>query len=1046
MLIKQRLSSRLTLIAIVLFGFAAIATAQSTATLQGTVTDQKGAVVPGAAVTVRNKATSLERTTQTDSQGNYQVAALPAGTYSVEVKLQGFKTKLADQLPIEVATTAVQNFQLEVGEVSEQVVVTSQAAMIESATTSVGTVINQKTVQEIPLNGRHMLELGLLIPGSVTTPANGFLTTPIRGQGQLQINTGGAREDTVNFQINGINLNDMVQNQVTFQPTINTVQEFKIDNSTFSAEYGRNSGAIINVATRSGGNKFHGELFDFVRNDRLDARNFFDRCTPGVTPNCTALGKNGPFKRNEYGFNIGGPIYLPRFGEGGPSVYSGKNKSFFFFSFEGLRQRQGLTINTLVLTDAQRASATDPSVIKLLKVIPQANSAGGTRFAGSAPAPVNLNQWTLDMSHQFSAKDQLHGYYAKQTDLRQEGLSGTNLPGFGDQRQGIRQILTLNETHTFSPTVVNELRVGFNRIHITFFPNGKLNPPDFGINNGITDSRGLPSISVTGSFQIGGPGGEPQGRADTLYAVSDTLSWLRGKHSLKIGGEARRFFNNNFTSDTGSFNFASPADFLIGKVTRFTQQTGDVTSAIKVGNLGLYIQDNYKWRPNVTFELGFRYDWNTTPTERFNRFSVFDPATVSLIRENAGIGSIYHNNAKNFQPRVGFSWDPFKDGKTSVRGAYAILTDQPVVISLATNPPFAINVISTAAGLTFANANTLASPVSGAISPASVERNFHNAYVQSWNLNAQREIRPGLSVMLGYFGSKGTHLRISRNINQPIAALVSATNPKGLPFPKLSANSPILPGNALNIITEIDSAGNSSYNALWASVNKRLSRGFQMSASYAWSKSIDWNSRNGGTFVQDSYNLRGDRGLSDFDARQRFSINWIYDLPFHGNKFFEGWELTGITQSQSGNPIVILAGSGFVNLTGTATLRPDLVGPVQVLRDPNNWFTAAAFAAPGTTANSHFGSLGRGVVIGPTFNNTDFSVIKNTRISENVRVQFRAEIFDIFNHANFGQPGPGGGTATRLGTATFTQFNDTRLPTGDAGSSRQVQFALKLLF
>src|SRR5713226_8609103 len=347
MLIKQRLSFRLTLIAITLFAFSAVALAQSTATLQGTVTDQKGAVVPGAAVTVRNKATSLERTTQTDSQGNYHVAAPPAGTYSVEVKLQGFKTKLADQLPIQVASTVTQNFQLEVGEVSEQVVVSSQAAMIESATTSVGTVINQKTVQEIPLNGRHMLELGLLVPGSVTTPANGFLTTPIRVQGALQINTAGAREDTVNLQINGINLNDMVQNQITFQPSINTIQEFKIDNSTFSAEYGRNSGAVINVATRSGGNKFHGELFEFVRNDRLDARNFFDRCQPGITPNCTAQGK-GPFKRNQFGGNIGGPIYLPRFGEGGRSVYSGKNKAFFFFSFEGIRQVQGLTVSSRV--------------------------------------------------------------------------------------------------------------------------------------------------------------------------------------------------------------------------------------------------------------------------------------------------------------------------------------------------------------------------------------------------------------------------------------------------------------------------------------------------------------------------------------------------------------------------------------------------------------------------------------------------------------------------------------------------------------------------
>src|SRR5262249_37654893 len=280
-------------------------------------------------------------------------------------------------------------------------------------------------------------------------------------------------------------------------------------------------------------------------------------------------------------------------------------------------------------------------------------------------------------------------------------------------------------------------------------------------------------------------------RADTLYAVSDTLSWLKGKHSLKIGGEARRFFNNNFNDDTGVFTFSSPSDFIIGKVTQFTITQGDVSSAISVANLGLYIQDNYKFRQNLTFELGFRYDLNTTPTERFNRFVVFDPTTASLIRENSGIGSVYHTNNKNFQPRVGFSWDPFKDGRTSVRGAYAILTDQPVtnlVTGLTTNPPLASPIDSRVPGLTLGNANNPSNQVAAGLSPNSVQRDFDNAYVQSWNLNVQREVRPGLAVMLGYFGSKGTHLRIARNINQPVPVLVSTANPKGLPFIKVSPN------------------------------------------------------------------------------------------------------------------------------------------------------------------------------------------------------------------------------------------------------------------
>src|SRR4029079_1845522 len=320
-MLSRKIAILIVLVAALLATSSALA--QSTATVQGTVTDSKGAVLPNATVTAKNRSTSAERTTQTDSDGNYQLAAMPVGIYSVEVKVQGFKTQVADQVTVEVAKTVVQNFQMDVGAISEQVLVSSDLPVIETATTSVGTVINQRTVQEIPLNGRHFVDLGLLIPGSVTPPQNGFLTAPLRGQGSFAINTAGNREDTVNFMINGVNLNDRVQNQITFQPSINTVQEFKADNSTFSAEYGRNSGAIVNIATRSGTNSYHGELFEFLRNDVFDARNFFERTKDPA-----------PFKRNQFGFSLGGPLNLPHFGEGGPLFsYKGANRTFFFFSY-----------------------------------------------------------------------------------------------------------------------------------------------------------------------------------------------------------------------------------------------------------------------------------------------------------------------------------------------------------------------------------------------------------------------------------------------------------------------------------------------------------------------------------------------------------------------------------------------------------------------------------------------------------------------------------------------------------------------------------------
>src|SRR5437899_3248231 len=814
--------------ALLMFFTGATASAQSTATLQGTVIDPQGGAVPDAKVTVRNVATGVERNTQTDSAGYFQLPSLPVGAYRIEIRHEGFQTLVVKQIDLDVATIVSQNFELKVGELSQTTEVTGEAAVVETATMSVGQVINSKTVQEIPLNGRHFVDLGLLIPGSVTPPQSGFLTAPLRGQGSFAFNTAGNREDSVNFMINGINLNDMVQNQITFQPSINTVQEFKVDNSTYSAEYGRNSGAIVNIATRSGSNQFHGEAFEFLRNEALDARNFFN-------PRLGASGQfipKGPFKRNQFGTALGGPIW--------------KDHTFFFFSYEGLRQRQGITINNGVLSDAQRATAQttgNPTVVKLLDLIPKSNATnaqGNAIFVGSATAPVNIDQWTGDVSHRIGKDDHLHGYYVFQRDLRQEPiLQGNSIPGFGDTRQSHRQIFTLNETHIFGSTLVNEARLGFNRIHITFTPNAQLNPTDFNINDGITLPIGLPQINITAiGLNFGGPAGFPQGRGDTTGVFSDTLSWLLGKHSFKFGGEGRRFYNNNFNLDIGRFNFADVNSFING---------------------------------------------------------------------------------------------------------YAIQYDQPVtntVTPLTTNPPFATP-INLTGSISFSPPVSTTNPTT--VSPASIDPNFNNAYAQSWNLNVEREITPSLAVMIGYFGSKGTHLRIARNTNQcnltGNGCLSSASN---RPFTKVSPSSAIDPGVALRNIIQVSSEANSSYNALWITANKRLSHGLQFNASYTFSKSIDNNSLNSqGTTVQDSFNIRNDRGLSDFDARHRFVINTLYELPFRGNRWIEGWQLSTITQAQSGNPLYVATSvSNFTGTTlnGIATLRPDLVGSVQYLNDPALWF------------------------------------------------------------------------------------------------------------
>lgn len=1002
---------------------ASSSNAQSTASIDGQVIDQNGAVVPGVEITVSNEAIGIHRRSVTDDSGRYQIVALPVADYRVDARARGFQTQIVEVVRLEIGRTTTQDFQLRIGDVAEAVVVTPALNLVEQATVSVGHMIDRRTVQEIPLNGRHFIDLGLLVPGSVTPPQNGNLSAPTRGQGMQGMNTAGNREDNVNYQINGINFNDLINNIITMLPPISSIQEFAIDNSTFSAEYGRNSGAIVNLATRSGTNQYHGELIEFFRNDALDARNFFDFNSSTAQP----------FKRNQFGGSIGGPLLLPRFGEGGSSItYDGRNRTFFFFAYEGLRQRQAVNLNTVVLSDQQRLLVTDPVIKRLIELVPRANfidSSGAARFVGITPASVLVDQWSLDISHNLTEKDRLHGYYALQRDDRNEPtLLGNNIPGFGDIRKNFKQIFTLNLTQVLNSATVNEARFGFNRFSFRGTNRASLNPADFQILNGITQPIGLPQINVAGALNFGGPRVLPQGRGDTSFVASDTLSRLEGPHSLKLGVEYRRFYSNFFQMDTGLFNFPTINAFIQGTANSFSITLPNTSSSIAQTALDLFALDSFKWKPNLTLDLGLRYELNRPPTERFNRFIVFDPDRVALLRVGNDIDQVYKTNAMNFQPRVGLAWDPFKDGKTSVRMAYAIMTEQPLitaVLNTATNPPLATPIAFTGP-VRFDNARALAT--SAGVAPITVDHDYENTYVQSWNLNLQRELSRTIVLMLGYFGSKGTNLRISRNLNQPVNGV--------RPFAQLSASSPILPGAPLGNITQVEGTGNSSYNALWLSGNARASRGLQLNASYSWSKSIDYNSLTSPITitVQDSYNLRGDRGLSDFDARHRLALYGIYELPFKQNQLVEGWQLAAIVQVQTGNPLNIITSNATVNGV-VNTLRPNVSGPVQIIGDVDRWFDTSVFAAV-----PRLGNLGRNVIVGPGFSNVDFSLVKNTKLSETTSLQFRAEAFDLFNHASFGQPG------RTVGTPGFGRITNTRFPTGDSGASRQLQFGLKLMF
>jgi Carboxypeptidase regulatory-like domain len=1018
--------------------------AQSTATLSGVVTDPSGAVVPGVHVAVQSLATGAERSLVTDSAGIYVAPSLEPGDYQVQATASGFSTYTVKKVTLDVDQRVTVNMALAVTSAGETIQVESTASQIETQTMTVGQVINKDTVQDIPLNGRHFLDLAVLTPGGTVADTAGSLTASSRGLGANSFITAGNREDSVNFQINGVNLNDMSQNQITFQPSINTTSEVKIDNSTFSAEYGRSSGSIVNVSTRSGTNSIHGEVFDYFRNEALDARNYFNRTGVG------SVFDKAPLKRNNFGVAVGGPIW--------------KNHLFFFGSYEGLRQHQGILQNSTVFSTAQRAAivaAGNPSANAILPLIPIANS--GNNYVAFTPGPVQIDQYTADILWQIRPSDSLHGFYAFQSDVRTEpALQGDTIPGWGDHRNAHRQILTLNETHIFNPNFVNEARLGFNRITIAFTPNVLDNPANFFIGGGLNGNVGLPQTTISDlGLTYGGPATFPQGRADTYGVFSDAATYLRGGHSIKFGGEFRRFIGASFNDDPGTLTFANtPAtattplilgsqNFANDMATGYTVTPADIVSRLYINAVGLFVQDNYKLNPHLTLEYGFRWEWNGTPTEGGGRFVIFDPGTVSLYHAGThGFGSVYDQNF-NYMPRLGFAWDVFATGQTVLRGGYSIMSDQPVsgvATGLASNPPAPASVTYSNVAVPIPVATLFNSARASGIALNSVNPNFRNAYTESFNLNLQQAGPAGIVFSLGYYGSLGKHLRARTNENQPNAAGIR-------PFPVLSPTSPIDPNVASNSnIAEANSVGFSNYNAMWLSATKNAGHGLLFNVNYNWSKSMDAQSlgSQGGYQLQDSNNPGNNYGPSDYDARNHVGGSAVYNLPFKGNRFVEGFQLSTISVYQTGNPVNLTNTSTFTGVSGV--IRPNLVGPnvVKKIQTPITnvtYIQSTVCPSSGVTPTCSYqntskslGDMSRNMIFGPGFADIDLSGAKNTKITERLNFLLRVDAFDILNHPNFGQPS---GNTT---SSTFGQISSTRFATSDGGSSRQLQLSGKFIF
>jgi hypothetical protein len=645
----------------------------------------------------------------------------------------------------------------------------------------------------------------------------------------------------------------------------------------------------------------------------------------------------------------------------------------------------------------------------------------------------------------FSDSNRLNFYYAIQKDQRNEppGTDLNSFPGGGDQRAGTRQLFTLTDSWVISPTLVNEARLGFNRIHIVFSADNTLSAAAYGINSGVTAPIGLPQIAVTGSFTFGGISGFPQGRGDNTEVFSDTLSWIHGNHTVKLGGEYRLANTDSFTYTPGTFSFASVAAFLADQANSFTANTSNRSSRIYNTSLGAFLTDSWKVLPTLTVQLGLRYDWYGTPTEAENRFVDYNPATNSLqhIGQQGGPAVAYNQSARNFEPRIGLAYDPFHTGKTVIRVGYAIMTDQPtlgLVLGLAANPPYAFPIsYSPTTAIPFVTLGNAYAAAGGSVAPTSVVGNYKDAYVNEWNINLQQQFKGDFGLMVGYFGSKGTDLNIERNYNQ----LVNGARP----IPALSASSPIDPGMPLGNILVYESDGNSSYNGMWVTANKRVTKGLQFNLSYAWSHSIDDNSRNvQGLVIQDSNNIEGDRGNSDFDVRQRVVISGVYMLPFKGNRLKDGWEISLIDQAQTGSPLTFKTST--TTFTGSANLRPNVIGlPVTGFTPATNGSaTSIAYLQnPSVFVNqgNAFGDLGRNAITGPGFFNLDFAVAKNTQINEKFRLQARVDAFDALNQVNWANPTLTIGSAT---TGLIT--TGSRFPAGDFGTSRQIQISMKLLF
>ncbi|HKM48323.1 MAG TPA: TonB-dependent receptor [Terriglobales bacterium] len=1082
--------------------------------IRGTVTDPSGSVIAGAKVSAKSIGTGLQREASTGADGGYVLAELPAGEYTVTVESAGLSPS-AQNVQVNVGLDTTANFDLtKVAKRQEQLTVTAEAPLVEGTRDVLGEVVDQRLVTDLPLNGRDFGKLVALVPGATVEPSG--VAAIQSGFGQFAIN--GNRDRSNNYTVDGTDNNDPFFNNSAFNQTgiggapasllpIDAIQEFNLQ-ANFPPEYGRNSGSVINILTRSGSNHLHGSAFEFLRNDALDARNYFNR-TPAT---------KSPFHNNNFGASLGGPII--------------KDRTFFFGAYEGQRERVGSDFALQVpgndpalpasgnslpnqITAAQtlvegNGITPSPALTNILtQVFPAATSFNGTTgtLSGSVRDTNNVDSFIAKIDHQLNSSESLTGRYAfarSQQVFPLGGLgfgAGSRLPQFAQSSPTRVQLLSASLLSTLSSAKINEVRFGYSRYRTSFSSLDNVDPASFGTSavpfNLGTGKLGLPEIDFGGLFDNLGSSAYsiPRGRTSQSFQILDNFTWLKGRHTIKFGGEYRRAsissFNDNL--ERGLFSFGSsptsgptnvtlcpglttdPVQCTPGAIALANFYLGSTYPYVDAGNtqrdtfnngFSFFAQDDFRLSPTLTLNFGMRWEYFGPLGEKHNLLSNLGQDGMLAMVGTDGLNGAYKRDLNNFAPRIGFAWNPLP--KTVVRGAYGIYHDyipQDLLIANFTNSAgLATNPIGPQPVLSLANSydqtawngknstGQVVSPIPPPYPPSAADifftpRNLVTPYTQNWNLNIEQQLTQTLALQIGYVGSKGTKLVRLRDANQP----------------DVNGNRP---NPNYGFMDEFATISGSTYHAFQATLRSRNWRGLSGFAGYTFSKSLD-DASDGIDFnfatvaiPQDSNNLAAEHGPSNFDNRQRFTAAFSYQLPRFGvpKHLSEGWELNTILTAQSGRPVPIVngddtSGVAFDQYQSPSNYhqRPNLV-PGQTIIN-SNWESAPdsigylngnAFVDPplGT-----FGTLGRNAIYGPHFWNLDFAVAKNTKFAEALTLQLRVEMFNIFNHPNFALPNffvyPG---STQQGLITQTPDQAQTNPGLGGGGPRVIQLGLKLLF